>query len=103
MSTSKERKPMYARISTSLLALLLTIVSMASAQERFGSLTGKVADAQGLALPGVTVTVTNNETRRSTVVVTDNEGAYIAQPLEPGRYAVKFELSGFVPREAPDV
>jgi hypothetical protein len=94
---------MYARISTSLLALLLTVVSMASAQERFGSLTGKVADAQGLALPGVTVTVTNNETRRSTVVVTDNEGSYLAQPLEPGRYAVKFELSGFVAKEAPDV
>ena len=94
---------MYARISTSLLALLLAVVSVASAQERFGSLTGKVVDAQSLALPGVTVTVTNNETRRSTVVVTDNEGGYLVQALEPGRYTVKFELSGFVAKEAPDV
>ncbi len=94
---------MYARMSTSLLALLLALVSVTSAQERFGSLTGKVADPQGLALPGVTVTVTNNETKRSTVFVTDNEGAYLAQALEPGRYTVKFELSGFVAKEAPNV
>ena len=56
---------MRARISTSLLALLLALASVASAQERFGTVTGKVADPQGLALPGVTVTVTNNETKRS--------------------------------------
>jgi hypothetical protein len=94
---------MYARIAASVLALVLAVASLASAQERFGSLTGKVVDPQGLALPGVTVTVTNNETKRSTVVVTDSEGAFLAQALEPGRYAVKFELAGFVPKEAPDV
>jgi hypothetical protein len=94
---------MYARTSAFLLALMLAVAGLASAQERFGSVTGKVADSQGLALPGVTVTVTNNETRRSTVVVTDNEGGFLAQALEPGRYSVKFELAGFVGQEAPDV
>ena len=57
----------------------------------------------GSRTPGVTVTVTNNETQRSTVVVTDGDGRVLAQALEPGRYTVKFELAGFVAQEAPDV
>ena len=66
-----------------------------AAQERFGTITGRVADPSGLATPGVTVTVTNKETQRSTVVVTDGNGMFIARGLDPGRYSVKFELSGF--------
>jgi citrate lyase gamma subunit len=47
--------------------------------------------------------VTNNETHRSTVVVSDANGTFYAAALEPGRYTVKFELSGFVGQEAPNV
>ena len=74
-----------------------------AAQERFGTITGKVTDPSGLATPGVTVTVTNKETQRSAVVVTDGNGMFIARGLDPGRYSVKFELSGFTGQEAPDV
>jgi carboxypeptidase family protein/TonB-dependent receptor-like protein len=90
-------------IGVGVLALVLGSVVPASAQERFGSITGKVTDQSNLATPGVTVTVMNNETRRSTVVVTDGAGMFIARGLEPGRYSVKFELTGFVGQEAPDV
>jgi hypothetical protein len=88
-----------------LLAVAMAIfVSLpAAAQERFGTITGRVADPSGLATPGVTVTVTNKETQRSTVVVTDGNGMFIARGLDPGRYSVKFELSGFTGQEAPDV
>ena len=74
-----------------------------AAQERFGTITGKVTDPSGLATPGVTVTVTNKETQRSAVVVTDGNGMFIARGLDPGRYSVKFELRGFTGQEAPDV
>jgi hypothetical protein len=94
---------MYARISALLLACALAMGGLASAQERFGTITGEVVDQTGAVLPGVTVTVTNNETQRSTVVVTDSSGAYFATALEPGRYNVKFELSGFITQEAPNV
>ena len=94
---------MYARMSALLVAFALAFTGLASAQERFGNITGKVTDQTGAILPGVTVTVTNNETQRSTVVVTDSTGTYYASALEPGRYAVKFELSGFVSQEAPNV
>ena len=94
---------MYARISALLVAFALAITGLASAQERFGNITGKVTDQTGAVLPGVTVTVTNNETQRSTVVVSDSSGTFYASALDPGRYAVKFELSGFVSQEAPNV
>jgi hypothetical protein len=94
---------MYARISALLVALALTVTGLATAQERFGNITGKVTDQTGAVLPGVTVTVTNNETQRSTVVVSDSNGTFYAAALEPGRYTVKFELSGFVGQEAPNV
>ena len=94
---------MYARISALLVAFALALTGLASAQERFGNITGKVTDQTGAVLPGVTVTVTNNETKRSTVVVSDSSGNFYAAALDPGRYAVKFELSGFVSQEAPNV
>ena len=60
-----------------LAALVGMLSSVAGAQERFGTITGKVTDQTGLATPGVTVTVTNNETQRSTVAVTDADGTYV--------------------------
>src|SRR4030095_4591404 len=92
---------MYARISALLVACAVAMSGLASAQERFGNITGKVIDQTRAVLPGVTVTVTNNETQRSTVVVTDATGAYYAAALDPGRYAVKFELSGFLTPQGP--
>jgi hypothetical protein len=94
---------MYARISALLVAFTLAVTALVTAQERFGNITGRVTDQTGAVLPGVTVTVTNNETQRSTVVVSDANGTFYASALEPGRYAVKFELSGFVTQEAPSV
>jgi hypothetical protein len=86
-----------------LLGLLLAGISPATAQERFGTISGTVRDQGGLVLPGTTVTVTNLETQRSTVVVSNEEGVYFARGLAPGRYSVRFELSGFVAQQAPDV
>src|SRR5215510_1705620 len=94
---------MYARICALLVACALASTGYASAQERFGNITGRVTDQTGAVLPGVTVNVTNNETQRSTAVVTDAQGSYYVSALEPGRYSVKFELSGFVSQEQPSV
>jgi carboxypeptidase family protein len=94
---------MYARICALLVACAFAITGHASAQERFGNISGKVTDQTGAVLPGVTVNVTNNETQRSTTVVTDSNGSYLATALEPGRYTVKFDLSGFVSQEQPSV
>ncbi len=94
---------MYARISAALVAVALVMTGLASAQERFGTLTGKVTDQQGAAVPGVTVTITNTQTGENKVYVTDANGQYVAQDLNPGRYNVAFELQGFSRVERSDI
>jgi hypothetical protein len=94
---------MYARITGLLLAFALAVTGLATAQERFGNIQGKVLDSSGAVLPGVTVTVTNNETKRSTEYATGADGTYYAAALEPGRYSVRFQFPGFTPKEVPDV
>ena len=60
-----------------------------------GTIRGVVRDAQGLAVPGVTVTATSPALQGPRVVVTDTTGGYTFPSLPPGIYNVKFELSGF--------
>ncbi len=85
------------------LLLGLLASTAAFAQEKFGSFNGVASDATGAVLPGVTVTVTNKETNRTTTIVSGSDGAYFARNLDPGRYSVKFELPGFSPTEYPDI
>lgn len=77
------------------LCLVLMAADSSSAQERYGGITGVVRDQSGGVLPGVTVTLTEQAGGRAIVTVSDAEGAYRAVRLEPGRYQIKFELSGF--------
>ena len=94
---------MKARISTLLLALTLAATGLVSAQERFGTLQGKATDEQGAPVPGVTVSVTNLASNEVRTFVTDASGQYLAADLNPGRYKVAFELSGFTKVERADV
>ena len=84
-------------------ALLGLATGQAFAQERFGVVSGTVIDQSGGVLPGSMVTVTNNETQRSITVTTGSDGIYYARALEPGRYSIRFELSGFTTQQAPNV
>src|SRR5262245_955251 len=83
--------------------LIGLLITPAFAQERTGEINGSVADQTGALLPGVSVTITNMGSGRALKTVTSDNGTYHARPLEPGRYDVKFELSGFVPNEFSDV
>ena len=94
---------MYARFSAVIVAFALVVTSLASAQERFGALTGKVTDEQGAAVPGVTVAITNAQTGESRTYVSDTNGQFSAPDLNPGRYNITFELSGFSKVERQDV
>ena len=81
---------------------MLATASLAEAQITRGALVGTVRDASGGMVPGVTVTVTNVDTNAARVAVTDEQGAYRIGALEPGRYKVATELSGFAPYEQTD-
>jgi hypothetical protein len=84
------------------LGILLGPAHVAQAQERFGTVQGTLTDPSGGVLPGVTVTLTNVQTGRPTVVQTDGSGKYLVN-LDPGRYRMDFELSGFARQEMPEV
>lgn len=84
------------------LGMLLGPASIAQAQERTGTITGVLSDAQGGVLPGVSVSLTNRQTGRVTTVTTDGNGRYVAS-VDPGFYTIRFELSGFARQEVPDI
>lgn len=92
---------MHARISAFLVALVVAVTGLASAQETTGSLQGQVVDPQGLAVPGATVTVTGPQGART--FVTDAEGRWVAPFLTPGQYTVRVELQGFKAAEQQNV
>src|ERR671913_162862 len=91
------------RFLTAAAAVLLLLPRPVSAQERFGGLTGTVTDTSGAVLPGTTVTITNKVSGSVKSVVTSGDGLYTVQDLDPGRYSVTIELSGFAKSEIPDV
>lgn len=58
-------------------------------------ITGLVTDPSGAAVPGATVTVTDEATNVSTSVPTTGDGNYATPPLVLGTYTVKVEKQGF--------
>ena len=83
------------------IAVLLAGTISVFGQETTGTMTGQVVDAQGLAIPGVTVTITG--TQGAKTVVSDGEGRFDVPFLTPGKYAVKAELQGFQTVEQRDI
>src|SRR5687768_10063461 len=86
---------MHARVAAVVLAFVVALAVTSSAQERFGTLTGRVTDQQNAAVPGATVLITNVETGQVRTFTTDTNGVYLAPDLVPGRYTVRIELTGF--------
>ncbi len=60
-----------------------------------GTIQGRVADAQGAVLPGVTVTATSPSALGAQTTATSDTGNYRFPALPPGTYTVTYELSGF--------
>ncbi|HKO56219.1 MAG TPA: TonB-dependent receptor [Thermoanaerobaculia bacterium] len=88
------------------LTFVLCIAGTALAQSgnlTTGGITGKVTDSSGGALPGVTVTATNQDTGLSRNVVTESDGQYLIGLLQPGRYRVEAELAGLGKAAVPNV
>jgi hypothetical protein len=77
------------------LIALVVCSAIVRGQEYRATLTGLVTDAQGLVLPGATVTATQVETGTSHEAVTEATGAYTFALLPPGDYTVAARLEGF--------
>jgi hypothetical protein len=83
------------------LGACLALAAPAVAQQT-GAITGKVVDTAGGVLPGVTVEARSDVLPGPRETVTDGNGEYRLPALPPGKYTLKFELSGMqvVTREA---
>ena len=77
------------------LIVLIALPAAAIAQSTFGTLTGTVSDPAGAVVVNATVMITNLGTQASRTLITSGEGNYLAANLDPGRYRITVESSGF--------
>src|SRR6476659_9702230 len=85
------------RLSTGLFLLALGLLAPATAFAQTGaaSLTGIVTDASGAAVPGATVTATDQATNVAYTAVSNEAGNYTVTSMPVGTYVVRAELSRF--------
>jgi hypothetical protein len=72
----------------------LAVATLADAQVNRATISGTVTDPSGFAIPGVTVTMTD-ESGRAYTALTNEAGQYTVPSLPVGTYAAKFEIQGF--------
>jgi hypothetical protein len=79
------------------LATVFVVLSaaVATAQTTLGRVSGSVLDSSGGALPGVTVTITNENTNQVDTTVSGENGSYVFPQVPAGSYKVDFALQGF--------
>jgi hypothetical protein len=75
--------------------IVVNLAASAVAQIATATVQGEVTDHTKAVLPGVSVTALNEQTGVSRAVVTDERGFYRLTALQPGRYTLSAELSGF--------
>src|SRR5688572_16562376 len=88
----------WARV-VSALAVVLFSAAPARAQgggaSSTGTIQGRVTDAQGAVLPGVTVTATSPALIQPQTTITSETGNYRFPAVPPGSFELTYELAGF--------
>jgi hypothetical protein len=71
--------------------------------ETTSAIVGQVNDPTNAAVPGATVTITNQDTGLKRAAKTDDAGQFNFPQLKPGAYSVKVEAEGFAPQQNGNV
>lgn len=90
--------PILVRRLTQILAFIALGVVLpvtTFAQVDAGAISGTVKDPSGGVIPGVKVTIANEDTGLSTSTTSGSAGEYIFSPVKIGRYSVSAEVKGF--------
>ena len=89
------------RWTMGLMALLVTlsisapVFAQGGGASSTGTIQGRITDAQGAVLPGVTVTATSPSALGAQTTVSSENGNYRFPAVPPGSYSVSYELAGF--------
>src|SRR5438046_7999499 len=83
--------------------VLLLSCGVAYAQQTTGTVTGRVVDQQGAAVPGATVTAKSSSTGFTRTEASDTEGVYRLSALPVGVYDVTADLPGFTTISKKDI
>lgn len=78
-------------VRLAILALVVTALPAAAAAQATGTITGRVADSTGAALPGTQVSIRSLNLRTST----NAQGEFTLQAVPPGRHTIEVEYLGF--------
>jgi hypothetical protein len=82
-------------ISSMIVLCAIWLASPAAAQQTTGTISGRIVDDQGAAIPGVTVTAKNAATGFVRTEVSDGEGIFRLNALPVGTYDLTTDLQGF--------
>ena len=89
------KKSLRAGILAAALVFLLSSLRPVDAQVLYGSLVGNVRDPSGAAVPGATVSATQQETDQTRSTTTNQTGEYSLTTLAAGTYVVRISAQGF--------
>jgi hypothetical protein len=84
-------------------ALCLAAAARLGAQVSTASLTGIVTDPTGARVPGVRLTLTNEQTGVATTAESSASGEYTFALLSPGRYTLSTDAAGFKSASWPGI
>jgi hypothetical protein len=85
------------------IAALVFLPRLASAQAVTGTISGTIADPQGQVIPGATVAVIAESTTESREAISDAKGDFQVTNLQPGKYTIKVSLQSFRTLERKNV
>jgi iron complex outermembrane receptor protein len=77
-----------------MLVLTLSVFAQSSGQAS-GKITGVVTDQNQSVVSGAQVILTNLQTKAKSTAVTNGQGVYFFESLQPGAYAVQVDAKGF--------
>ena len=93
----------FTKIWAVLALFLVVFPAWLSAQTATGNIVGRVTDASGALVTGVTVVASNPAKGFTTRTTTDEQGVFRILYLEPATYTLSFQHSGFSTAERADL
>src|SRR4051794_38607828 len=94
---------MHRSVRYLLVVLIFLAGTWSALAQQMVSVGGRITDPEGLALPGATITATEQGTGFTRNVVSAENGAYTIPNLEPGTYTITVEMPSFATLKRSDL